>query len=42
MQAMIEVIDLFYMANQRNQKNNRIPDSDFYNHALNNDVDLVK
>lgn len=42
MQAVIEVMDVFYQGNQLKQKENRLPDSEFYNDALNNDVDLKK
>lgn len=42
MQAVIEVMDLVYQANQQKPKGDRLPDSEFYNDALNNDVDLRK
>ena len=42
MQAVIEVFDIFYQGNQKKLKKNRLHDSEFYNDALNNDVDLQK
>ena len=42
MQAVIEVFDIFYQGNQGKPKDERLHDSEFYNDALNNDVDLQK
>lgn len=42
MQAVIEVMDVFYQANQLKPRAERMPDNEFYNDALNNDVDLSK
>jgi len=42
MQQVIEVMDIFYQANYRKPKDDKLSDSDFYNDALNNDVDLSK
>jgi hypothetical protein len=42
MQAVIEVMDIFYQANQLKPRAERLHDSEFYNDALNNDVDLSK
>jgi hypothetical protein len=42
MQAVIEVMDVFYQANQLKPRAERLPDAEFYNDALNNDVDLSK
>lgn len=42
MQQVIEVMDIFYQANYRKPKDDKLADSDFYNDALNNDVDLSK
>ena len=38
----IEVMDYFYLANIRKKRADKIKDSDFYNDALNKDVDLKK
>ena len=38
----IEVLDIFYQANQRRSQKEKINDSEFYNDALNKDVDLKK
>ena len=42
MQQVIEVMDVFYQSNYRKPRDDKLPDSDFYNDALNNDVDLSK
>ena len=42
MQWVIEVMDLFYQSNKLKPKKERVPDSEFYNDSLNNDVDLRK
>lgn len=42
MQWVIQVMDIFYEANQLKETEERINDSDFYNDALNNEVDLRK
>lgn len=38
----IQVMDLFFLANQRKLRKDKIKDSEFYNDALNKDVDLKK
>lgn len=38
----IEVLDIFYEANCKRSKKEKINDSEFYNDALNKDVDLKK
>jgi hypothetical protein len=38
----IEVLDIFYEANLRRYKKEKVKDSEFYNDALNKDVDLKK
>lgn len=38
----IEVMDYFFLANQRKSRKEKIKDSEFYNDALNKDVDLKK
>lgn len=42
MQWVISVMDIFYQANKGKQEADRIAESDFYNDALNNEVDLRK
>jgi hypothetical protein len=42
MQMVIQVMDIFYQANASKATADRIPDSEFYNDALNNEVDLKK
>ena len=42
MQWVIEVMDLFYQSNKMKPNKEKVPDSEFYNDALNNDVDLRK
>lgn len=38
----IEVMDFFFLANQSRTRKEKIKDSEFYNDALNKDVDLKK
>jgi hypothetical protein len=38
----IEVMDFFFLANQQKSRKDKIKDSEFYNDALNKDVDLKK
>lgn len=38
----IQVMDIFYQANKLKSKSQKIKDSEFYNDALNKDVDLKK
>jgi hypothetical protein len=38
----IEVMDYFFLANQNRPRKDKIKDSEFYNDALNKDVDLKK
>jgi len=38
----IEVMDYFFLANQQKLRADKIKDSEFYNDALNRDVDLKK
>ena len=38
----IEVMDFFFLANQKKQRKDKIKDTEFYNDALNKDVDLKK
>jgi hypothetical protein len=38
----IEVMDFFYLANKKKAKKDKIKDQEFYNDALNRDVDLKK
>jgi len=38
----IEVLDIFYEANCNRSKKEKVKDSEFYNDALNKDVDLKK
>lgn len=38
----IEVMDYFFLANQKRSRKEKIKDSEFYNDALNRDVDLRK
>ena len=38
----IEVMDYFFIANQNRSRKEKIKDSEFYNDALNKDVDLKK
>ena len=42
MQWVIEVMDVLYQANTLKDKKERLRDNEFYNDALNNDVDLRK
>jgi hypothetical protein len=42
MQVVIQVMDIFYQANIAKPLVKRIPDAEFYNDALNNEVDLKK
>lgn len=42
MQRVIQVMDILYQANQLKEPADRINDSEFYNDALNNEVDLRK
>ena len=38
----IEVMDYFFLANKKKSRAQKIKDSEFYNDALNRDVDLKK
>ena len=38
----IECMDFFFLANQKKKRADKIKDSEFYNDALNKDVDLKK
>lgn len=38
----IEVLDIFYAANLKRKNKEKVKDSEFYNDALNRDVDLKK
>ena len=38
----IEVMDYFFLANQQMKRVDKIKDSEFYNDALNKEVDLKK
>jgi len=38
----IEIMDYFFLANQKKMRKDKIKDSEFYNDALNRDVDLKK
>jgi hypothetical protein len=38
----IEVLDVFYEANLKRKNKEKVKDSEFYNDALNRDVDLKK
>jgi len=38
----IEVMDFFFIANKQKKRTEKIKDSEFYNDALNRDVDLKK
>ena len=39
---VIQTMDVFYQANASKKAQDRIPDAEFYNDALNNEVDLKK
>ena len=42
MQWVISVMDIFYQANKGKDDADKINESEFYNDALNNEVDLRK